>query len=97
MERVNGRNGWMTPRLNRLVVVVSAVAALVAPAALSAQRVAVAAARWGAQRPAVIAGLQQMGFQPEPDTAGEPGLAIATFRAGDTRLRPSSGRRGSRC
>ncbi|HEU4557939.1 MAG TPA: surface-adhesin E family protein [Longimicrobium sp.] len=87
MEHVNSRSGWMMPpRMNRIAVALAAVAALVAPASASAQRVAVAAAPWRAQRPAVVAGLQQMGFQPEPDTAGEPGLAIATFRAGDTRV-----------
>lgn len=76
----------MKSALHRLRAVLVAAATLAAPATVCAQQVAVAAAPWGAQKPAVVAGLQQLGWQAEPDTASQVGLATATFLAGHTRV-----------
>jgi hypothetical protein len=83
-----------SPRLNRFAAALIVAAAVMAPASASAQQVAVPAAPWGAQKPAVVAGLQQMGFQPEPDTANEIGIGVATFRSGNTRVAAMFGSSG---
>ena len=76
----------MKSALHRLRAVLVAAATLAAPATASAQQVAVAAAPWGAPKPVVVAGLQQLGWQAEPDTASRVGLATATFLVGNTRV-----------
>jgi hypothetical protein len=77
-------------RVSRVVMRIAgrlALAALLAlPARGAAQRIEVPAAPWGSARPAVIAGIERLGYVTVQDTLASLGLPLLTFVAGSAQL-----------